>query len=107
MTAKLHAVVDAIGLPLRILPTPGQQGDRPQAEALLTGLQGLRYVLADAAYNADTLSTFIQDNLKATPQIKASPNREKKPQIDKQLYKERHQIECFFNKLKRFRRIAL
>ena len=26
---------------------------------------------------------------------------------DRRLYKERHQIECFFNKLKRFRRIAL
>ena len=29
------------------------------------------------------------------------------PPIDWRLYKERHQIECFFNKLKRFRRIAL
>ena len=29
------------------------------------------------------------------------------PPIDWRLYKERHQVECFFNKLKRFRRIAL
>ncbi|ENT98503.1 hypothetical protein H717_02491 [Brucella ovis IntaBari-2001-319-4082] len=27
--------------------------------------------------------------------------------MDWRLYKERHQIECFFNKLKRYRRIAL
>lgn len=26
---------------------------------------------------------------------------------DWRLYKKRHQVECFFNKLKRFRRIAL
>lgn len=30
-----------------------------------------------------------------------------KPPIDWRLYKERHQVECFFNKLKHFRRIAL
>ncbi len=30
-----------------------------------------------------------------------------KPPIDWRLCKERHQVECFFNKLKRFRRIAL
>ncbi len=29
--------VDAIGLPIRIHPTPSQWGNRPQAEALLAG----------------------------------------------------------------------
>lgn len=43
----------------------------------------------------------------ATAQIKANPSRTAKPPIDWRLYKERHQVECFFNKLKRFRRIAL
>ncbi len=27
--------------------------------------------------------------------------------MDEELYKERHLIECFFNKIKRYRRIAL
>lgn len=49
LTTRLHAVVDAIGLPLRLHPTPGQYGDRPQAEALLSGLQGVGHVIADAA----------------------------------------------------------
>ncbi|OMJ30523.1 IS5 family transposase, partial [Sphingomonas sp. Sph1(2015)] len=43
----------------------------------------------------------------ATAHIKANPSRTGKPAIDWRLYKERHQVECFFNKLKRFRRIAL
>jgi transposase len=30
----------------------------------------------------------------------------RKPRLDKALYKERHLIECCFNKLKQFRRIA-
>ncbi len=63
LTTKLHAVVDAIGLPLRIHPTPGQYGDRPQAEALLSGLQGVGHVIADAAYDADPLRAFIADDL--------------------------------------------
>lgn len=94
-------------MPLRILPTPGQYGDCPQAEALLRDLKGVGHVIADAAYDADPLRSFIADDLGATAQIKANPTRTARPPIDRRLYKERHQIECFFNKLKRFRRIAL
>src|SRR3546814_3910649 len=65
------------------------------------------HVIADAAYDADPLRAFIADDLGATAQIKANPSRTAKPPIDWRLYKERHQVECFFNKLKRFRRIAL
>ena len=107
LTTKLHAVVDAIGLPIRIHPTPGQYGDRPQAEALLSGLQGVGHVIADAAYDPNPLRAFITDKLGATAQIKANPSRAIAPALDRRLYRERHQIECFFNKLKRFRRIAL
>ena len=107
MTTKLHAVVDAIGLPIRIHPTPGQPGDCPQAEALLSGLRGVGHVVADAAYDADPLRAFITNALGATAQIKANPSRAVAPALDWRLYKERHQIEGFFNRLKRFRRIAL
>lgn len=69
-------------------------------------MQGVGHVIADAAYDADTLRAFIAD-LGATAHIKANPGRAITPPIDWSLYKERHQVECFFNKLKRFRRIAL
>ena len=107
LTTKLHAIVDAIGLPLRIHPTPGQYGDCPQAIALLSGLQGVGHVLADTAYDADPLRDFIAQDLGAVAQIKAHPGRAVAHPIDWRIYKERHQVECFFNKLKRFRRIAL
>jgi transposase len=70
-------------------------------------LRGVGHVIADAAYDAGPLRTFIADDLGATAQIKANPSRAIAPPIDWRLYKERHQVECFFNKLKRFRRIAL
>src|SRR3546814_7156627 len=81
LTTKLHAAVDAIGLPIRIHPTPGQYGDRPPAEALLAGLKGVGHVIADAAYAADPLRAFIADDLGATAPITANPSRTPTPHI--------------------------
>lgn len=61
----------------------------------------------DAAYDADRLRTYIADALNACAHIKRNPTRREDRPIDWTLYKERHLVECFFNKLKRFRRIAL
>ena len=105
--AKIHAAVDALGLPIRFEITPGQWGDCPQARALLEGLTGVGHVMADAACDADHLRDFIADELGATAQIKQNPTRKTEQPIDWVLYKERHLVECFFNRIKRFRRIAL
>lgn len=107
MTTKIHAAVDALGLPIRFEITPGHWGDRPQAEGLIAGLEGVGHVIADAGYDADALRAFIADQLGATAHIKQNPTRAGHKAIDWVLYKERHLVECFFNKLKRFRRIAL
>ena len=53
------------------------------------------------------LRVFSADSLGETVHIKADPCRSAKCPIDWSRDKERHRIECFFNKLKRFRRIAL
>ena len=50
---------------------------------------------------------FIADDLGATPQIKQNPTRRGRHPLDRALTKERHLVECFFNRIKRFRRIAL
>ena len=63
--------------------------------------------MADAAYDADHLRQFITYDLGATAQIKQNPTRTTEQTIDWVLYKERHLVECFFNRIKRFRRIAL
>ena len=76
-------------------------------EALLSGLQSVGHIIADAAHDADPLRAFIADQPGATTRITANSNRAIAPAINWRLYKERHQIECFFNKLKRYRRIAL
>jgi len=99
--------VDALGLPARFVDTPGQWGDCPQACGLLEGLRGIGHVMADAAYDADHLRLYISETLGASAQIKQNPTRKSSPPIDWALYKERRLVECFFNRIKRFRRIAL
>ena len=94
-------------MPIRFLITPGNWGDCPQARGLIEGLEGVGHVIADAGYDADHLRDFIAQDLGATAQIKQNPSRSGSKAIDWALYKERHHVECFFNKIKRFRRIAL
>ena len=64
-------------------------------------------MIADAAYDADHLRGLIIDGLGAEAQIKQNPSRAIRFPIDWTLYKERNLVECFFNRIKRFRRIAL
>ena len=85
--------MDALGLPVRFVITPGHWGDCPQARALIEGLEGVGHVIADAAYDADHLRTFIAEDLGAKAQIKQNPTRSGTKSIDWALYKERHLVE--------------
>src|SRR3546814_18711986 len=85
----------------------GQYGDCPQAQTLLSGLEGVGHVIADAACDADPLRAFIVDDLGATAPIKANPGRAIAPPIDWRLYTDRPTVACFLNKPKSFRRNAL
>lgn len=107
LTTKIHASVDALGLPIRLLPTAGHRGDCPQATSLIEGLKGVGHVIADAAYDAGHLRDLIAGDLGAKAHIQANPSRAIKPLLDPDLYAERHKVENFFQRIKRFRRIAL
>ena len=103
MSTKIHAVVDALGNPLRFILTPGQVNDITQAEALIADLP-TGHVLADKGYDSKALrDTIVNQN--AVPVI---PPRKTSPQVpcDFALYCERNLVERFFLKIKHFRRIA-
>lgn len=104
MTTKLHAAVNERGQLLRLILTPGQRGDAPQAEALLEGLRA-RHVLGDAAYDSDAIRTLIR-KMKARVCIKPNPTRKRRKRYDRQRYKHRNVIERFFRCIKQCRRIA-
>jgi transposase len=53
LTSKIHAVVDANGLPVRIGLTPGEAHDNRLCTVLLSGVHPHIMLLADRGYDAD------------------------------------------------------
>lgn len=102
-STKVHILVDALGLPLRLILTDGQRHDITQANALIAALQ-FDHVIADKGYDADAFLATIA-NQAAEAVIPARKSRLVQRDYDKHLYKERHLVECFINKIKWFRRI--
>jgi transposase len=104
LTTKIHAVVDALGNPLKVSLTKGQMHDITQAEALTAGIAP-GALLADKGYDADG---FIQ-GLEVRGIVVAIPpksNRKVQRDCDYALYAERNLVERFFNTIKHFRGIA-
>lgn len=104
LTTKVHAVVDALGNPLRIHLTAGNVNDIVPACSLLEGLSADK-LLADRAYdvNKPLVLAERQRHEVVTP---PTPCRLEQREYDVHTYKERHLIECFFAKLKSFRKVA-
>lgn len=95
---------DALDNPLKIKLTSGQVHDVTVAPSLLAELKS-DIVMADAAYDSDKIREQIV-SLGATACIKTRRNRKVVIPFDKEQYKERHHVGCFFQKLKRYRRIT-
>jgi len=104
LSTKVHAATDGLGDPLRLIGGPGQEHDIRRAESLITGLRA-EYILADRAYDASSFHEAIV-NIGATAVIPPKRNRLVQHEYDRDIYRERNQIERFFAKLKQFRRVA-
>lgn len=104
MSTKIHAATEALGLPVRLIATPGQRNDITFAHDLVDGLQS-HAALADKGYDADHLvNSLAETGVKIV--IPPKRNRKVQRRYDAELYKERNRIERFLNKLKQFRRVA-
>ena len=102
-STKIHINIDALGNPLRFKLTAGQRHDITQAQALIAGYD-FDHLIADKSYDADQFRQLIIES-GAVPVIPPRANRKHLHDYDAHLYKERHLIECFINKIKHFRRI--
>lgn len=102
-STKIHIAVDALGNPLRLLLTAGQRHDSPQAVHLIADYAPLA-LIADKGYDADPLIEAVAAKgiLAVIPPRK---NRLVPREYDQHLYRERHLIECFINKIKHYRRV--
>ena len=105
-TTKIHAVVDALGNPIHIHLSAGNLHDSTEAQAALSEVPLERgFILADKAYGTTDIRTF-NENAGGNYCIPPKSNAVNPWDCDWHLYKERHLVECFFQKLKMFRRIA-
>jgi transposase len=96
--------VDALGNPLRWQLTGGEVHDITQGPALIAGFDP-KQVIADKGYDSNAFIAYIEA---AGAQAVIPPRKTRLQQrtYDRHAYRERHLVECFFNRLKQFRRIA-
>jgi transposase len=104
LTTKLHALCDALGLPLRLIFTAGQVADCTQAEPLLAGI-ATQNVLGDKGYDSDAIVNLVA-KAGANVVIPPKENRIVQRHCDYALYRERNLVERFFNKIKHYRAVA-
>ena len=105
LTTKIHALVDANGLPITLKLSEGQAHDGKSAADMLDDLGDGQILLADAAYDRDALRATLAAR-GAWANIKLMPQRKTRPAFSTLYYRYRNLVERFFNKLKHFRAIA-
>jgi transposase len=105
LTTKIHALVDAEGLPVRLQLTEGQVNDCTQAKILLDTLEEGTILLADKGYDTEDIRATAE-KAGAFANIPAKRNRTKSFAFSPFLYRYRNLVERFFGKLKQARGIA-
>jgi transposase len=105
LTTKIHALVDANGLPIALKLTEGQAHDGRSAADMFDTIGPGHILLADRAYDSDALRRDLKDR-GAWANVKPMPRRVTIPSFSPFLYRYRNLVERFFNKLKHFRAIA-
>jgi transposase len=105
LTTKIHALVDANGLPIVLKLTEGQAHDGRSAADMLGHLGPGHVLLADRAYDSDALRRSLKER-GAWANVKPMPHRVNVPPFSPFLYRYRNLVERFFNKLKHYRAIA-
>ena len=99
-------MVDALGYPVRLHFTGGNINDCKVAEDVLSPIDiSGSIVMGDKAYGTKAIRDYITSR-GATYAIPPKANALDPWDCDWWQYKERHLVECFFNKLKQFRRVA-
>ncbi len=102
-STKIHLATDALGNAIRFILTGGLRNDITEAETLLENLFP-DDLIADKGYDSDKFVLLLRKKDVAVV-IPSKINGKTQREIDLDLDKERHLIECCIGKLKHFRRV--
>ena len=105
LTTKIHALVDALGLPILLKLTEGQAHDGRSADNMLDDLGAGDVLLADRSYDSDAMRARLTER-GAWACVKPMTTRKNILPFSPFLYNYRNLVERFFNKLKHFRAVA-
>jgi transposase len=105
LTTKIHALVDACGLPIRLKITEGQAHDGRSAQDMIDTVERGDVLLADRAYDSNALRQTLAAR-GARANVKPMPNRVTALRFNRRLYRKRNLVERFFNKIKHYRAVA-
>lgn len=106
LNTKIHAIVDGLGNPVAFLLSPGNDHDSIHAIELMKKADiSDSNLLGDKAYCTKEILAYIKEH-GAKAVIPPKSNTKEPWEVDYCLYKERHLVECFFQKIKWCRRVA-
>src|SRR3954471_11138661 len=89
LTTKIHALVDACGLPIALKLTEGQAHDGRSAVDMLDSISEGQILLADRAYDSDALRDSLAER-GAWANVKPMSGRKHKPAFSPFLYRYRN-----------------
>lgn len=101
---KIHAIVNGLGLPVKLTLTPGQAADVTEGKSLIQGLQ-LEEVIGDKGYDSKKLVATVEGQ-GGSAVIPSRKNAISPREIDWDRYKDRNLVERFWSKVKQYRRVA-
>jgi transposase len=104
LNSKVAATVDALGRPVQLAVAPGPQHDLLACAPLLPSLRDC-WLLADRGFDADDFRQRL-DAQGVRTCIPPRSGRRWPSRFSRRLYRQRHTVENFFARIKRYRRIA-
>ena len=104
LNTKIHAAVDGKGNPAALLLSAGNEADVSCAPETLEGVE-CEVLVGDKGYDSDGFRDWLRQR-GSRPCIPPRSNRLHPERYSKASYRKRHLVENFFERLKRFRRVA-
>ena len=96
--------MNGLGLPVRLILTPGQAADVTQAETLIEGVP-FEVAIGDRGFDSKALVAAIEAK-GAEAVIPSRKNCKEQRAYDRERYKDRNLVERFWAKVKQCRRVA-